>query len=111
MGFRADALPVTCVLVAARIQQQHDVGGASAPQTFGDIADRDRRFLDIAGIGIDRHDVVAIPLTAAVAGEEEPEIIAWFQEFLLEPDPEEAAQSEEHTSAPVTVPSRMPSSA
>ena len=56
------------------------------------MADGDRRFLDISGIGIDRHDVVAVSLAPAVTGEKEPEIIARFEEFLFEPDAEEAAQ-------------------
>lgn len=92
LPFRADPLPVARALVAACVQQQDHVLGPAAPQPLRHITDRDRRLLDIAGVGVDRHEIVAIPVAPAVAGEKEPEIIAWLQEFLLEPDAQKPAQ-------------------
>ena len=53
-------------------------------QSFCYVIDRNRRFRDISGIGIDRHQIVAIPLTPSMTGEKEPEVIAGLEEALLE---------------------------
>ena len=91
LRFAAHALAVAGPFVAAGVEQQDHVFGAAAAKPLGDVADRDRRLLDIAGVRVARHQIVAVSFPPAMAGKEEPEIVARLQEFLFESDPQEPA--------------------
>ena len=92
MRFRSDTLAIAGAFVAAGVAQQDRVFSAAATQSLGDKADRDRGFLDIARIGVGRHQRVAVALASAVSGEKEPQFAARLQEFVFEPDPQKPSE-------------------